>query len=880
MPKELPQRLVRFLPWLRRRQAERDIRRELDLHLELETRQNVERGMSPEDASRAARAVLGSVPVIREDVGAVWTWRRLEHLVQDLRYGARILKRDSGFAAMSVATLALTIGATTAIFSVVHGVLLRPLPVADPDRLFRVLDIGYVGELLELRERARTFDVSGYRPPDDRTLTGLDEPLRVSVVTVTVDLPARLGRTPALGPGFRLADERPGAAPAAILSHTLWRERFGADPAIVGRMLPVDGVAHQVRGVMPPDFEFPSTGVDLWVPMTLDATNPIALWARSAILMGRLRPGATLESATEEIRALAPQFARSFPWRMPDGYGTRVGLRTWRDDRLGEVRPMLFLLLAAVAAVWLIGAVNLTNLQQVRGAARQRELALRAALGAGRGRVVRQLLTESVIVSLCGGALGLAAAYAGVPALAALLPADVPGVERIRVNGAVLGFTAALSLVTALVSGTLPAARAAAASADAARSAMRGSVGGMPGRRLGVFVTVEVAAAVALVIGAALLGRSLAAQLDMDLGYSGDRRAAAEVAPSPMRHPNDSAKVDFYTALERRLRTLPFVQAAGLSTVFEPFGAAAVGGSVFLIEGRPNPATDGGEWPWADLRTMVSADWLSTLGVSIVAGRPFTEDDVKGSQRVVLVSQRLAETWWPDTTAVGRRIRFPGSENEADPWRTVVGVVADVRWQGPASTGTTLYLPVTQHLGGIDEMSLVVRSSAAPELVTSSLRAAVAALDPETPVSRIRAVDDVMAQATRRPRVTTMLVLGFAVLGVVLGMIGVYGVVAYAAARQRRDVGIRLALGASRANVRARFVLQALAFAGAGVVIGETAAAVLMPSLSSQLFGVSPWDPVTYAAVPVVLLVLAGLAAWLPARRVSAVDPAAVLRAE
>ena len=794
----------RLFSWFGRRRAEQDVRRELDLHLELETQQNVEQGMSPEDALRAARAALGNVPLIREDVRAAWRWRWLDELAQDVRCGVRSLRRSSGFAVMSVATLALTIGATTAIFSVVYGILLRPLPVTEPDRLFRILDIGYIGELLELRERARAFDVSAYRPPDYRTLTGFDEPLRVSVVQVTGDLLARVGRTPALGPGLRPDDERPGAEPAAVLSHDLWRRRFGADPAAVGRMLTLDGVAHQVRGVMPADFEFPSAGVDLRVPMTVDAASRVALWARDAILIGRLRPGATLEGAAEEVRALAPQFARLFPWRMPDGYGTRVTLRTWREDRLGEVRPMLFLLLAAVAAVWLIGAVNLTNLQQVRVAARRQELALRTALGAGRGRVVRQLLTESALVSLFGGTVGLAAAYAGVPTLVALLPGGVPGIDAIRVNGAVLGFTTVLSLVTALASGTPPAVRAARVGEGAARSGLRGSVGGMPGRSLGVFVTIEVAAAVTLVIGAALLARSLAVQLSVDVGFSADRRIVAEVAPSPVRHPNDTAKLDFYTALERRLRALPFVRAVGLSTVFDPFGAAAVGGSVFLIEGRPNPATEGGEWPWADLRTAVSSDYLNTLEVSMMAGRHFTEDDVEGAQRVVLVSERLAAAWWPDTSAIGQRIRFPGSENEADPWRTVVGVVSDVRWQGPASAGTTLYLPIAQHVGAIDEMSLVVQSSADPRLITESLQAVVAALDPQTPVSRIRAMDDILAQTVSRPRFTTLLVLGFAVLGVVLGMVGVYGVVAYAAARQQRDIGIRLALGATRASVRAR----------------------------------------------------------------------------
>ena len=856
---------------------EREFNDELRFHLDQQASEYRKQGMSSEEAVRAARAAFGNVPLLREDVRAVWRWRWFDQLVQDVRCGTRALTRSRGFAGMSVATLALTIGATTAIFSVVWGILLRPLPVAEPERLVRIVNIAYIGELVELRARARTLDVAAYLPPEDRTLTGLDEPLRLSVVSVTGDLLTRLGRTPVLGRGFGLDDERPGTEPSAILSNALWRQRFGADPAMVGRTLLLDGVAHTVRGVMPPDFEFPSA--DLWVPLTVDVTNRVGLWARMAHLVGRLRPGFTLDAATTEVRALGPQFGRLFPWRMPDRHGTDVGLRTWREDRLGAVRPTLLLLLGAVVAVWLIGTVNLTNLQQVRAAARRRELALRAALGAGRGRVARQLLTESSLLGLFGGAAGLAVAYAGVPTLVALLPADVPRAEGIRVNGLVLCFAAVVSLGTALAAGTLPALRAGRLGHNAALAGLRGTVGGASGRRLGIFVTAEIAAAVMLVISAVLLARSLAVQVGVDVGFSGDRLVAAEVAPSPVRHPHDAVRLDFYANLERRLRTQPFVGGVGLSTVFRPFGAVG-GGSVFRIKGRPNPATEGGKWPWADLRTAVSADFLRTLDVSIIAGRPLTESDVSGTQRVVLISQRLADTWWPDETAVGQRIAFPGSERDSDPWRTVVGVVADVRWQGPASEGTTLYLPLAQHVGAIDAMTLIVQSSGDPTVVADSLRAVVASLDSETPVSRIRAVDDVMGQAVSRPRFTTALVLGFAVLGVVLGMLGVYGVVAYTAARQQRDIGIRLALGATRSNVRARFVRQALAFAAVGIVIGEVGAAVLMSSLSSQLFGVGPWDPLTYAAVPVLFVALAVAAAWFPARRATTLDPVAVLRAE
>ena len=875
--------------WFRRLHARlrllvegRRLRRELDtelrFHLDQQVSEYVEQGMPPKEALRAARAALGNVPLIREDVHAVWKWCWLDQLAQDVRCGMRALRRSRGFATMSIATLVLTLGATVAIFSVVHAILLRPLPVAEADRLIRILNISYIGEMLELRARTRTLDIAAYLPPRDRTLTGLDEPLRLSVVSVTGDLLTLLGRTPARGRGFVPDDERPGAEPSAILSHALWRQRFDADPATVGRTLVLDGVAHTVRGIMPPDFEFPSAGIDLWVPMTVDLRSRVGLWARTAHLIGRLRPGGTLETAGTEIRALASQLGQLFPWRMPDDHGMRASLRTWRDDRLGEVRPTLLLLLAAAAAVWLIGTVNLTNLQQVRAAARRQELALRSALGAGRGRVVRQLLTECSLVCLVGGAVGLALAYAGVPALVALLPADVPRAGGIRVNGVVLAFAAAASLVTALAAGTLPAFRASRSGENEALAGVRDAGGGTSGRRLGAFVTVEVAAAVMLAIGAALLARSLAAQIGVDIGFTSDHLVAAEVAPSAVRHPNDAVRLDFYTSLEQRIGALPFVRGVGLSTVFQPFGTAGHG-SVFMIEGRPDPATEGGEWPWADLRAAISADYLQTLGVPIVAGRPFAEADASGGQRVVLVSRRLAETSWPDASAVGQRIRFPGGEGNA-PWRTVVGVVADVRWQGPMTEGTTLYLPLAQHGGAIDAVSLIVRSNADRSLVADNLQGVVASLDADTPVSRIRPVEDVVAQAVSRPRFATWLVMGFAALGIALGMIGLYGVVAYTAARQQRDIGIRLALGAAPARVRARVVRQALAFAGAGVIIGEIGAAALMSSLSSQLFNVSPWDPVTYTAVPVLLIVLAAAAAWLPARRGTAVDAVAVLRAE
>ena len=869
-----------LFPRIRHARVEEELQRELDAHLDFETRKNIEDGMAPREAARAARAALGNVPVIREDVRGIWRWRWLDQLVQDVQVGIRSLIRSPGFTAVSVSTLAVTIGATAAIFSVVYGILLRPLPVSEPARLVRIVGIGYVGELLELRKRARTLDVSAYGQPGDRTLTSLGEPVRLNVVPVAGDLLARLGCPPVLGSGFRLDDERPDAEPAAVLSHTLWRERFGADPAVIGRTLLLDGVAHTVRGVMPPDFRFPSAGADVWVPMTVDPTSPVGQWARSAFLVGRLRPHVSLETAAAEIRALGSQFGRLFPWRMPDGYGTRTSLQTWDEDRLRDVRSMLLSLLAAVGAMWLIGAVNLVNLQQVRLAARRQELALRRALGAGRGRVIRQLLTESSLLSLSGGILGSAIVYGSVPVLVGFLPPETPGIDRIHVNSVVLGFAVVLSLLTALAAGAVAGTGASPVRADRGPSGFPQSVGGAPNRIVNGFVTVEIAAAVALVIGATLLAKSLGAQLAVDIGFTPDRLVMAEVAPPRVSYSTASAKLDFYAALERRLHALPFVDGVGLSSVFEPFGAADAGRSVFIVDGRPNPATQGGEWPWTDLRTAVSTNYLSLLGIPVLEGRSFTEEDVTCARRVVLVSESLAKTWWPGMTAIGARIRFPGSDGETQPWRTVVGVVADVRWKGPTTEDTALYLPLAQSVSPIEQVALLLKSSADLSPIMEGLKAVVAGLDSETPVSSVRAVDEVLGQAVSGPRLTTRLVAAFATLGVVLGLIGVYGVIAYTAARQRHDIGIHLALGASRGNIQTRFVRPALVSAAVGIVIGETGAAVLMSSMSSRLFGVSPWDPVTYLATPTVFIVLAGLAAYFPARRATAVDPVTLVREE
>jgi putative ABC transport system permease protein len=802
----------------------------------------------------------------------------MDRLWQDIRYAAHQLRTNPGFTIAAVLTLALGIGANTAMFSVVNAVLLRPLPYHQPERLVGLsLDgLDYVGTFLQFRERAKTLDVAAYNPAGTEvTLTGSGEPVQLKGAAVSSNFFAVLGAQASIGRMFLPSEGEAGHAAVVLLSEGLWRSRFGGDRTIVGQQISLDGVSRTIVGVMPPDVRFPTVATQLWIPLAPDPANRVALWSTSATLVGRLHPGVTISRASTEVATLTPQMLALFPWSMPERFGRATDVEPLQQRIVGDVAPMLFILLGAVAFVLLIACVNVANLLLVRTGARQREIAIRTVLGAQRGRLVRQMLTESMLLALLGGAVGLMLAFLGVRLLRMLLPADTPRLAEIAIDGRVLVVTLVVALVTGVIFGLLPALRAGRTDPQSAlREGGRGTSAGPGRRRLSrVLVASEVALAVVLVTGAGLLLRSFQHLLRINPGFRTESVVSASVALPRFRLADDVSKRTFTEELLQRVDALPGVRAAALTTRL-PFGGRNYS-SVFIIEGRPDPATTG-DWPLADVATTVSVDYLSTMGIPLLRGRAFSASDREGAPPVVLISENLARKYWPDEDAVGKRIKGPGNGG----WWTVVGIVGDVKHdQLSESSRTAFYRPIGQ--APMDNaVSVVIRTTADPRSVATSLRGVVSSIDADIPVSEIRTMSDLIAGSLARPRFAMVLLGAFGLLALGLGAIGVYGVLAQTVGDRMREIGLRVALGARPADVLRMVIGQGFGLALTGVAVGLAISAAITRLLAGLLYGVGTTDPVTFAMVPLVLVVVALLASYLPARRAAAVDPMVALRSE
>ena len=799
----------------------------------------------------------------------------MDTLWQDLRYAVQQLRRSSGFAIVAVLTLALGIGASTAIFSVVNSVLLHPLPYLQPERLVSLdLDgLSYEGTFLQFRERAKSLAVAAYRGRD-LSLTGHGEPLRLRGSATSSNLFSTLGVDAALGRTFLATESQPGSDAVVILSYGLWEARFGGDPAIVGQQIRLDSTSRTVVGVMPAGFRFPNSTTELWVPLAIDPANNVDLWSRMVMVIGRLGPGVTLAEARAEIGSLAPQMLELFPWSMPGKYGRDATAIPLREQVVGDVRPMLLILLGAVGFVLLIACVNVANLLLVRTAARQRELAIRTALGAGRSRLIRQLLTESTILALLGGATGLLLAVWGVHALAGSLPTDTPRLTEIGVDGRVLAVTLVVALTTGLAFGLLPAFRAARPAAQVVlKEGGRGSSAGRERRRAsGVLVVSEIALAVVLVTCAGLLMRSFWRLLETDPGFSTEQLVSATVVPPTFRYQSDAGRRQFYQEVVQRLDALPGVRMAAVTSHL-PFGGKNYG-SVFAVEGRPDPAKTG-NWPWAEVGAVVSKDYFRTAGVPVLRGRGFTEADREGSPGAVLINETLARHFWPDEDPLGKRMRQPGDTG----WSTIVGIVGNVKHDqlGETQKGA-FYRPLLQR--SIDHSSVVVRTTVDPEIFATRLSAVVASVDPDTPVSDIRTMDQLVSASLSRPRFAMALLSAFGALALVLGAVGIYGVTAYSVSQRTHEIGVRMTLGARSDEVLRMVIRQGGALALAGVIVGLIASSALTRLMGSLLYGVSTLDTMTFVSAPIVLLGIALLASYIPARRAARVDPTIALREE
>jgi predicted permease len=886
----------RGLAWRRylrfwRHDVDADIDDELHFHLEERVEELVRGGMPGDEARAIALAEFGSVTAVRARLHSIderlsrrrrrGAWR--DELVLDLRFALRGLRRQPVFAAIVVATLALGIGANSAIFSVVDAVLLKPLPYRDPSRLVRVWSTYPPPKAIfvQMREHTRSFtglagyglerDVSLLRPcaSDDATCA----PARVTAVDVSANLFSLLGAGAALGRTLRDGEDRPGADGVVVLGHALWQQAFGGDPDVVGTRVSIDGIPRTVIGVMPNGFALPTARTQLWLPATINASNGVEYWYESNLRMiGRLRPEVTLAQATADLRAAADRARPTFPLRMPDSWGRDAAVIPLDRDDTASAIPMLTVLLGSVLAVLLVACANVANLVMVRGAAREREVAIRGALGAGRGRVVRQMLTESVVLAVLGAVAGLAVAYAALHAFLALVPAQLPRVEEIGIDGRVLAFTLGLSLATSFVFGLIPAIRA---SRPDLRSTLAtgASRTATPHRRLSeALVVAQIALAVLLLAGAGLLLKSLWLLREVDPGFRADQVLAVDV-PLPS-FPRDSITRgrEFYESVLARMQALPTVRAAAVATAI-PFGGMSNRAAIDVEEHPTRPGVLGPIPKFA----AITPDYPRTMGIPLLAGRAFTDADRDGSPPVALVDQAAARALWPNEDPIGKRLRFIWLKD----WVTVVGVIGNVRRDSlTAVPEPSLYAPLRQN--SVSTRAFVLLRVAGDAHVdaglTNAVRDAVASVNATVPLGTMRELRRLVDDSAAAPRFTSLLLAIFAAAALLLGALGIYGVVAYSVARRTREIGVRMALGARRADVLGMVLGEGARLAGFGLFVGFLAAFAAGRLVAGLLFGVRPSDPLVLMSVSILLGLVAVAATLVPAFRASRVDPVVTMR--
>jgi predicted permease len=810
-------------------------------------------------------------------------------MLADFRRAARAFRRAPGFFLLVVLPLALGIGATTAIFSAVHGVLLRPLPYRAPGQLVTVnhfypslkgLEAGVSAPgFRDYRDRTRSFArvaVGAFWQPN---LTGQGEPERLTGAFGSGDYFAALGVQPALGRAFGPDEDAPGRAQVVVLSDGFWRRRLGADPRAVGRTLVLNGRTYQVVGVMPPGFADPFVpAAEVWRPLALSAEQLAEGRTNEWLsLVARLRPGVEVGAARAELRTLAEQLKRAYPDSYPADWSLTVA--SLQDKNTGRIRPALLVLLGAVGFVLLIAAANVANLLLARGAGRAREVAVRTALGARRAQLARQMLAESVVLAAAAGALGAGLAAAAVRALAAFAPATLPA-GAIRVDAPVLGFALAVSLGTGLLFGLAPAAQAArGALSGALREGGRGAAGDRGAQlvRRGLVVA-EVALALVLLTGAGLLTRSFARLQGVDPGFEPRGVLTFTVALPQAKYPSDTQRVALFDALLPRVAAVRGVRAAGAVSEL-PFGPGGSTGS-FAVEGYQAPPGQPG--PWGDLR-VATPGYFEALRIPLRRGRLFTAQDAPGARRVAVVDEELAARYWPGQNPIGRRVSLGAPDGQPPAWIEVVGVVGHAKQEGlDADARVQLYLPFAQSPTG--QLAVAVRAAGGaagdPERLLPLLRAAVREVDRDLPLADVRTLESRVDASVGPRRLSALLLGGFATLALVMASLGLYGVMAYAVAQRTRELGVRLALGAARGNVLGLVLRQGLTLALAGGAVGLAGALALSRLLQSQLYGVRAADPATLAGVVLLLGAVAFVAALVPARRATRVDPAVALRGD
>ena len=869
--------------------VENEVEEELRAHIQDRANDLERSGVPRAEAKRRARLEFGGYQKFKEECREAQGTHFLETLIQDLRFGLRMLRKSPGFTAVAILTLALAIGANTAIFSVVYGVLLAPLPYRDASRLVVLNEttprVGNVSvsypNFLDWRAQNRSFSQMAYVAQMGFNLAGagVSQPENIAGDSVSPNFLSMMGVRPVLGRDFEPAEGESGTQRVLLLSYQLWQSHFGADRNVIGRSITLDGNDFVIIGVLPADFR-PLDRTDVMLPIGVWATNNRSATERGergdSTVVGRLAPGAALTQAHAEMEGITAGLAKEYP-AANDQFGVR--LRPIRDAFVGNLQTEILVLFTAVMFVLLIASANVANLFLIRGAARSKEIALRIAVGASRWRIIRQLLTESFVLAFLGGALGVGFAFAGIRLMTRLIPQETLGGASIGLNGAVLLFTAGVVVLAAVVFGMAPAAHSAKwdVQAELKEGGRTAGVGAAQNRLRGMLAVAEISLALVLLAGAGLMLKSLYRLINVNPGFQPDRVLTMEMYLSSQRYSQDPAVLNFWRQVLDGVRSLPGVESAALGNHIPLRGDH--GRTDITIEGMALPKP--GSFPHPDVHT-VSPDYVRTLGMVLQRGRTFADADNETAPPVALVNEKLARQYWPNEDPVGKRFmwgRFDPASKDARKWVTVVGVVDDTKMYGLANPSRLeVYAPLRQQVN--NDMDLVVKSRLDPSALTSEIRNVVAAVDKDQPIFAIATMNKIMSDDVAAPRLTLVLLGLFSAVAVMLAAIGIYGVISYSVAQRTHEIGVRMSLGAQPRDVLRMVLGQGGKIALVGIAIGIIAAFGLTRLMSGLLFSVSASDPGTFAAVAGLLVFVALVACYIPARRAMRVDPMVALRYE
>jgi len=878
---------------------EAEIVEELSQHLEDEYERALSCGTSEEEARQQVLEQLNTPDLLQRELkhverrgsenpielGTEGKINVFADLRQDLRYGLRTLAKNPAFTSIAIVALALGIGANSAIFSVVDAVLLRPLPFKKPEQLVMLWEnathLGFPkntpspANFLDWQKQAGAFTGMAAMVERSFNLTGVGEPERLDGRRVSANLFDLLGVRAVLGRTFVPDDDRPGSH-VVLLSYSLWQRRFGSDPSVIGRALALNGESYTVIGIMPRFVQLPgfaNRNDQLWVPIAFPPEEAAQRGNHFLEVIARMKPGITLKQAQAEMETIAARLAQQYP-----DYNTRLGavVVPLHEEVVGDIKPALLILLGAVGFVLLIACANVANLLLARAAVRQKEIALRLALGASRSRLTRQFLTESVLLAMFGAGLGLLLALGGIRILKTFIPATISQVQTINIDARVLIFTGLVAVLTGIAFGLAPALQASHLNLnDTLKEGGRDAGGGRKGNRLrGLLVIGEVAVSFVLLIGAGLLINSFFHLRNLEPGFRADHLLTMKVDLSEVKYPDRERRAAFFDEVIRRVGALPGVQSAAVAGNLP---LTYNGDSMNIsVEGVPDPPPD--QRPDVIFRA-IGPGYFGTMGISIIRGRDFTDQDKADSKNVVVISEKTAQHFWPGQDPIGRRLR-PGSSTSNTPWREVIGIVKDVRQNDfIAPPKMQMYFTYSQ-LKDLAPNALVIRTSIEPLSLAASARDAIWSVDKDQTVADIDTMEHIVAEAVARQRFSMLLLGLFATLALLLASVGIYGVMTYSVAQRTHEIGIRIALGARRADVLQMTIKQGLRLVGAGMILGLAAAFILTRVLESLLFGISATDPVTFFGISLVLLAVAILASYLPALRATKVDPIIALRAQ